>query len=81
VTRTTLFKITAAITLALSLGACASDDMQRTDSNAYSHGDAVKANMAIQTINPSKASMYKKSGLGKNGAVIASSSAAAAPTP
>jgi len=48
------------------------------EASAASHGNAVKANMAIQTINPSKASMYKTGALGKNGPVIANSTA---PTP
>ena len=77
-TRTSLLKLTAILAVALSLSACASDYMGHTDRIAYSHGNAVKANMAIQTINPSKASMYKTGGLGKNGAVIANSTA---PTP
>ena len=71
-TRTSLLKITAALAVALSLSACASDYVGHTDRIAYSHGNAVRANMAIQTINPSKASMYKTGGLGRNGPVLAS---------
>ena len=59
----------AAVMLAAAalLGGCAYDYMQRTDRVAYSTGNAVKANMAIQTTNPSKGTMYDTKGLGKNG--------------
>jgi hypothetical protein len=56
-------------TAALALGGCAYDYLQRTDKVGYSAGDAVKANMAAQTINPSKDSAYSTKGLGKNGYV------------
>lgn len=55
---------------ALSLGGCAYDYLQNTDRVGYSAGDAVKANLASETVNPTKASMYDKSGLGKNGNVM-----------
>ena len=35
----------------------------------YSAGDAVKANLEAQTMNPSKDSAYSTKGLGKNGYV------------
>lgn len=54
---------------ALLLSGCAYDYLQRTDRVGYSAGDAVKANMAAQTINPSKDSAYSTKGLGKNGYV------------
>jgi hypothetical protein len=53
---------------ALLLSACAYDYIQRTDRVGYSHGDAVKANIAAQTINPSSDAAYKVKGLGKSGA-------------
>ena len=55
-------------TLAL-LGGCAYDYLQRTDKVGYSAGDAVKANMAAQTVDPAKDSAYSVKGLGKNGYV------------
>ncbi|HEV7718091.1 MAG TPA: hypothetical protein VGO70_03840 [Arsenicitalea sp.] len=57
--------------LALPLGGCTYDYLQHTDRVAYSAGNAVKANLESETINPSKGSMYVTSGLGKNGAVVA----------
>ncbi|MEO7223801.1 MAG: hypothetical protein ABIY37_15135 [Devosia sp.] len=58
---------TLALTLALALSGCAYDYAQHSDQVAYSAGDAVKANLALQTIDPSKKSMNDTSGLGKNG--------------
>ena len=55
--------------LALPLGGCSYDYVQHTDRVGYSAGNAVKANMAMQTINPSKDSMYNTKGLGKDGAI------------
>lgn len=52
------------------LGGCSYDYLQHTDRVAYSAGNAVKANLERETINPSKGSMYDTSGLGKNGAVV-----------
>ncbi|MEO6014142.1 MAG: hypothetical protein ABIQ30_11245 [Devosia sp.] len=75
-TRMSLLKLTTNLVVVLSLGACASDYVGHTDRIAYSHGNAVRANMAIQTINPSKPSMYKTGGLGKNGPVIVSATPA-----
>jgi len=60
----------AVLLAATALAGCAYDYMQRTDRVAYSAGDAVKTNMAIQTTNPSKGSMYDTRGLGKNGPVL-----------
>lgn len=56
------------------LSGCAYDYLQHTDRVAYSAGDAVKANLEQETTNPSKHSMYVKSGLGADGNVIPSSS-------
>lgn len=58
-----------ALPLALLLGGCAYDYMQRSDKIAYSYGDAVRSNMEAQTVNPSKPSSYSTKGLGKNGPV------------
>ena len=63
---------TAAIILMASLvGGCASYDyLQRTDRISYRAGNAVKANLERETINPWSWSMYDTTGLGKNGSVI-----------
>jgi hypothetical protein len=53
--------------LALTLGGCTYDYIQRTDRVSYSAGDAVRANLERETINPSKGSMQVTTGLGKNG--------------
>lgn len=56
-----------ALVLAALLGGCSYDYIQHTDRVAYSAGDAVKANLAVQTTNPSKKSMNDTSDLGKDG--------------
>ncbi len=61
--------ILAAIVAGL-LSGCAYDYLQHTDRVSYSAGDAVKANLEAETINPSKRSMYVTGGLGKNGSVV-----------
>ena len=61
----------------LMLGGCAYDYIQRTDRVAFHAGESVKANMAIQTTNPSSAAQYSTKGLGKNGGVIGQPSTAA----
>lgn len=59
-----------ATALAMFLGGCSYDYLQHSDRVAYKAGDAVKANLEGQTINPSKPSMNNTSGLGKNGHVM-----------
>ncbi len=60
----------AAIALsALVLGGCSYDYLQHSDKVAYSAGNAVKANLEGQVINPSGGYMYDVYGLGKNGDV------------
>ena len=66
-----------ALPIALLLGGCAYDYMQRSDKIAYSYGDAVKANLEAQTTDPSKKSSSSTKGLGKDGDVTSG----AAPTP
>ena len=51
------------------VGGCAYDSLQHEDRVSYNAGDAVRANLEIQTINPSKKSMNDTSGLGKNGEI------------
>lgn len=60
-----------ATALGLMAGGCSYDYLQHTDRVAYSAGDAVRTNMALQTTDPSKGSHYVTSGLGVNGNVIA----------
>ncbi len=81
---------TAVFVLLASLPAgCAKYDyLQRTDRISYHAGDAVRANLERETIDPSNGAMYDTSGLGKNGSVIppetpasASSSSSTAPPP
>ena len=62
--------LAAGTAVAALLGGCTYDYLQRTDRVAYSAGNAVKANLEAQTIDPSKKSMYKTKGLGKDGLVI-----------
>lgn len=52
------------------LGGCAYDYLNHDDRVGYSSGDAVKANLARETTNPSKNSQNNVSGLGKDGDVI-----------
>ncbi len=69
-----------AVTLAL-LGGCAYDYLQRTDRVGYKAGNAVKANLQQQVINPTKGSQYVTTGLGKNGAIPTDTAAEEAPAP
>ncbi|MDB5538521.1 MAG: hypothetical protein JWQ89_248 [Devosia sp.] len=65
--------------LAVLLSGCAYDYLQRTDRVGFRAGNAVKANLEAQTINPAKGSMYNTKGLGKNGPVIGVPGAADTP--
>jgi len=58
-----------AMIAALILAGCAYDYGQRTDRVAFSAGDAVRANLERETINPSSNAMSVTSGLGRNGIV------------
>ena len=49
------------------LAGCAYDYAQHTDRVSYASGNAVKANLEMSTMNPSKRSTYSTKGLGKNG--------------
>lgn len=66
--------------LALALAGCTYDYVQRSDRVGYSTGDAVRANIEAQTINPSKRSMRNTTGLGKNGAVAVAAPATEEPS-
>lgn len=65
-----MIRLSMASALALTLGGCAYDYAQHTDRVAFSAGNAVKANLEAQTVNPTGASHYKTSGLGKDGPVM-----------
>ena len=67
--------------LALVVGGCTYDYLQRSDRVAYSAGDAVRANLERETTDPHRRSVRSVAGLGKNGEVVESSSAAAPVTP
>lgn len=73
-TRTHLASIgrTGAIVAALtfSLTGCVYDYVQSSDRIAYSTGDAVKANLERETLDPSKESMNDVTGLGQDGALV-----------
>ena len=58
-----------------SLSACAYDYLQHGDSVSYAAGDAVRANLEAQTVNPQRRSLYSTAGLGSNGHVIPGTSA------
>ena len=60
--------------LALTVSGCAYDYMQRTDRVAYSAGNAVRANIERETINPASKNKSSTAGLGKNGSVVPDSS-------
>ena len=64
--------ITAAAFVAMAvatapLAGCAYDYVQHTDRVTYAGGNAVKANLEMSTMDPSKRSTYSTKGLGKNG--------------
>jgi hypothetical protein len=67
--RTWLLRAVVAAALVTAVSGCSYDYRQRTDRVAYSHGDAVRANLARETQNPSKGSAYRTNGLGKDGVV------------
>jgi hypothetical protein len=62
-------RIAIIVGLAALLGGCTYDYLQRSDRVAYSAGDAVRANLERETINPTKRSQYVTTGLGANGKV------------
>ena len=68
----------AALCLAPLTG-CAYDYTQRVDRVSYSAGNAVRANLERETMNPSKRSMQSTNGLGKNGIVVPQTGATNAP--
>lgn len=65
----------ASLALTMLASGCTYDHMQRTDRVSFRAGNAVRANIAIHTINPSKGSQYVTTGLGANGSVMPEASA------
>lgn len=63
-------RIVAGAALAVTLGGCSYDYLQHSDRVAYSSGDAVKANLERETIDPARASKDSTVGLGKNGHTV-----------
>lgn len=63
-------RLAIAAAIALVLGGCTYDYLQRTDKVGYSAGDAVKANLERETLDPSRKSAYSTKGLGADGPVI-----------
>lgn len=68
-----ILRLAGAAGAALLLGACAYDYLQHSDRVGYSAGDAVKANLESETINPAGGSSDNVSGLGRNGPVTSPS--------
>ena len=64
-------KLALTAALAVSLAGCSLYDYRNhSDRVAYSAGDAVKANLERETTDPSKKSMNKLTGLGKDGSQV-----------
>lgn len=63
-------RFTVALALLPLASGCAYDYAQRTDRVGFSAGNAVKANLEAQTIDPANPNGQKTGGLGKNGSVI-----------
>lgn len=61
------------------IGGCSYDYAQRSDRVAFNAGNAVKANLEMQTRDPSKKTMNRTSDLGKNGSVIPDAAASTTP--
>ena len=66
-----LLRPAAMLALGLMLAGCSSVDyLNHRDRVTLAGGDAVRANLERETLNPAKASMYTVAGLGGNGGVI-----------
>lgn len=71
-------RLVIAAGLVLVLTGCSYDYLQRTDKVGYSAGDAVKANLERETIDPANGSSYSTKGLGKDGPVVPADTVTAA---
>lgn len=65
-----MIRLGMASALALTLAGCAYDYAQHSDRVGFSAGNAVKANLAAETTNPTKPSQYKTGGLGQDGVAV-----------
>lgn len=63
-------RATVLMSLAVMLGACTYDHLNRSDRITFAGGNAVRANLERETTDPSNASKFALGGLGKNGFVI-----------
>lgn len=66
---TAFTRLAAVLAMATALAGCTYDYMQRTDRVAYSAGNAVRANIERETMNPTSTSRYSTKGLGRNGEI------------
>ena len=63
--------VAALLALSLVLAGCSSVDyLNHRDRVTLAGGDAVRANLERETLNPAKGSMYNVGGLGADGGVI-----------
>lgn len=76
-----LTRVAIALAATLAVSGCAYDYLQTTDRVAYSAGDAVRANIARETTNPSSTNMNDVSQLGSNGNVANAEALATTPPP
>lgn len=67
---TSLMLRAGALAAVLALAGCTYDYLQHTDKVGYSAGDAVKANLEQQTMNPAGKARYNTGGLGSTGNVV-----------
>ncbi len=68
-TRGIALRLAGTAMLTLALAGCAYDYLNHSDRVAFSSGDAVKANLESETVNPANPASDNLSGLGKNGPV------------
>ncbi len=78
-TKRAAIRVAAIVLLAALASGCAYDYANHSDRVAFSAGNAVKANLEMETLNPSKKSMNRTSGLGKNGEVSSATQPQAQP--
>lgn len=77
-----MIRSAAFVAASLLLTGCSSDYLNHRDRITLAGGDAVRQNLERETINPSKASMYRTKGLGSDGNQIPTEQAeATTPTP
>ncbi|WP_332689443.1 hypothetical protein [Devosia sp.] len=65
-----LLKAGTMVVLGAVAAGCSYDQRNHSDRVTFAAGNAVRANLERETVNPSKDSMYRVGGLGRNGIVI-----------